>query len=238
MSEKKASKYLAYALGEILLVVIGILIALAINNANERHKKGSKEQEYLLSLHKELVSDSLTFVSTQADIERVEQAARRLAVVLEDPRHSITDSLGFITDFRTMINVTQTLPEPVVWQELLNTGNLELIQDRKLIETLYAHYHKVQMCQSDYESNVLYFVLKGRYIDSSVFSVKESDDLFDNFKMDEMPRKEVFEILLNSVELDHVVHGIVSGSVISRLILESVQESIQTPLQMVSQYLD
>ncbi len=39
--ENKTSKYFKYAIGEILLVVIGILIALQINNLNE-----AKKQEY------------------------------------------------------------------------------------------------------------------------------------------------------------------------------------------------
>jgi len=46
LSENNFSKYLIYAIGEIILVVIGILIALQINNWNEQHK--SNEQELLL----------------------------------------------------------------------------------------------------------------------------------------------------------------------------------------------
>ena len=46
-------KYLLYATGEIVLVVIGILIALAINNANVRQNLENKEQVYLKGLHDE-----------------------------------------------------------------------------------------------------------------------------------------------------------------------------------------
>lgn len=53
LSENKFSKYLIYALGEIILVVIGILIALWINNINEDNK--SKEKERLALA--EIVSD-------------------------------------------------------------------------------------------------------------------------------------------------------------------------------------
>ena len=38
LSDNKFSKYLVYAIGEIVLVVIGILIALSINNWNENNK--------------------------------------------------------------------------------------------------------------------------------------------------------------------------------------------------------
>ena len=45
LSEDKTVKYLKYAIGEIMLVVIGIVIALQINNWNENRKNGIKEQE-------------------------------------------------------------------------------------------------------------------------------------------------------------------------------------------------
>ena len=53
LSENKLSKYLIYALGEIVLVVIGILIALQINNLNEQRIQKNLEQNYLRSLKKE-----------------------------------------------------------------------------------------------------------------------------------------------------------------------------------------
>ncbi len=59
LSENKFSKYLIYAIGEILLVVIGILIALQINNWNESKKLKIKEKEALV----EIVSDFETNIS-------------------------------------------------------------------------------------------------------------------------------------------------------------------------------
>ena len=47
LSENKFSKYLMYAIGEIVLVVIGILIALQINNANELRKERIAEIKML-----------------------------------------------------------------------------------------------------------------------------------------------------------------------------------------------
>jgi len=51
--KNRFSKYLLYAIGEIILVVIGILIALQINNWNEIRKIRNTEQQYLLSLKEE-----------------------------------------------------------------------------------------------------------------------------------------------------------------------------------------
>ena len=55
----KESKYLRYAIGEIILVVIGILIALQINNWNENRKTNIQLKSALQSVYNDMVSDSL-----------------------------------------------------------------------------------------------------------------------------------------------------------------------------------
>jgi len=59
ISENRASRYLLYALGEILLVVIGILIALSVNNWNEERIKASKEKSYLKEIRTSLEKDTV-----------------------------------------------------------------------------------------------------------------------------------------------------------------------------------
>ena len=52
--ENKTSKYLKYAIGEIILVVIGILIALSINNWNQQRILEKQSQQVLLNLREEI----------------------------------------------------------------------------------------------------------------------------------------------------------------------------------------
>ena len=54
MVSMETGKYLRYAVGEIVLVVIGILIALQVNNWNEYRKEKVEEKKILLSLHNEI----------------------------------------------------------------------------------------------------------------------------------------------------------------------------------------
>ncbi|WP_445383063.1 DUF6090 family protein [Robiginitalea sp. IMCC43444] len=58
LSENKFRNYFLYAVGEIVLVVIGILIALKINNWNEEQKTESKVQDYYALLLEDLNSDT------------------------------------------------------------------------------------------------------------------------------------------------------------------------------------
>ncbi len=57
MEKNKTGKYLKYAIGEIVLVVIGILIALSINNWNESRKETIQEQFILKRLSTDINSD-------------------------------------------------------------------------------------------------------------------------------------------------------------------------------------
>ncbi|WP_136479864.1 DUF6090 family protein [Cognatitamlana onchidii] len=57
LAQSKFKSYLFYAIGEIVLVVIGILIALQINNWNEHNKLETKKQEYFFQLLEDLKKD-------------------------------------------------------------------------------------------------------------------------------------------------------------------------------------
>lgn len=59
MSENKTSKYFKYAFGEIVLVVIGILIALQINNWNENRKSSNIRNNYYKQVLQDLSKDTV-----------------------------------------------------------------------------------------------------------------------------------------------------------------------------------
>jgi hypothetical protein len=61
LMENKTGKYFKYAIGEIVLVVIGILIALQINNWNENRKEKTFENQVYKQIYNDLISDSLRY---------------------------------------------------------------------------------------------------------------------------------------------------------------------------------
>ena len=60
IEKNKTGKYLKYAIGEIILVVIGILIALQINNWNESNNQSKKELALLVNLKNDINTDILS----------------------------------------------------------------------------------------------------------------------------------------------------------------------------------
>ena len=65
METGKKGKYLKYAIGEIALVMIGILLALQVNNWNERRELKIKETSLLESLEKELTTIFWNYIMNQ-----------------------------------------------------------------------------------------------------------------------------------------------------------------------------
>lgn len=61
LAENKFSKYLLYAIGEIVLVMIGILLAFQVNNWNENRKLEKLENSYYINILNDLHNDSLEF---------------------------------------------------------------------------------------------------------------------------------------------------------------------------------
>ncbi len=93
LTENKFSKYLIYAIGEIILVVIGILIALQINNWNEWKKDRVKEKEVMINLAENL---ELNIEALESDIDRLLKfnTSSRIVLNVLDNQQPFTDSLA------------------------------------------------------------------------------------------------------------------------------------------------
>ena len=74
ISENNMGKYFKYAIGEILLVVIGILLALQINNWNENRKERSNELKILNTLNAEFTRNGNTLDSLLLELKVIEQS--------------------------------------------------------------------------------------------------------------------------------------------------------------------
>lgn len=125
--ENRFLKYARYAIGEIVLVVIGILIALQINNLNEERKLRQKEQVLLDQLKEEFQSNLDQLDRKIKMREIMIGSAKTLLEVIDGQRSLAADSIGHYLSF-TRMNPTF---DPI--RNDLNAGDkLSLIQDEGL----------------------------------------------------------------------------------------------------------
>lgn len=93
LTENKFGKYSLYAIGEIMLVVIGILIALQINNWNDRQKDNCRETEILLQLKEGLTVDKDKMESELESLSKIQLSIKGLETLLENPNHPYSPEL-------------------------------------------------------------------------------------------------------------------------------------------------
>lgn len=136
MEQNHVRRYLLYALGEILLVVIGILIALQIDTWNETNKQQQASRDFITRLQKE-VQKNIRY--TEAEIKTEESqihAARTILSFFNTPEETrpptALDSLIYIIlSNNTLEIVSGTLNEG------FNTGNIAIITPDSLRSALY-----------------------------------------------------------------------------------------------------
>ena len=127
LMENKTGKYFKYAIGEIVLVVIGILIALQINNFNEQRKDSEKEQVVLKQLKEDYETD-LNQLRQKMDMrDGIVLSALNVLKAIDYPDKIVRDSL--------IINLAKIDNDPTfdpIENDLISSGNLRLIKNEKL----------------------------------------------------------------------------------------------------------
>lgn len=131
IKDNKLTKYLLYAIGEILLVVIGILIALQINNWNEARKLDIKESIYLNGL-------KIDFEQSQRALNRVIKKTDRVSKTV-DTFVSLIKTRGneltlFQIDSLSMASggFTVFMPSEGVINDIIGSGKLDMIKNTEL----------------------------------------------------------------------------------------------------------
>ena len=125
LNEGKTSKYFKYAIGEIVLVVIGILIALQINNANENRKEKIIESSYLKRLIIDLEENKMLWKKTlHRKKKQLEAAHTFLNFRFSKNQDTIIKILPYFQNLGTWkdVNINQ-----VTFNEMVSSGNLNLI---------------------------------------------------------------------------------------------------------------
>lgn len=146
LSEDKFSSYLKYAIGEIILVVIGILIALQINNWNESKKLNTIEKEFVVSIKNDLLRDKEYLKDIIGIIEPKNEAYKILNNDLNELYTSDRKSLdsvflNYFSSQRTFYPISDTYESAVSGNQLTQFKSIELIQ--KLVKLYNSTYDRL-----------------------------------------------------------------------------------------------
>ena len=185
----KTGKYLKYAIGEIILVVIGILIALQINNWNEHRKKEKLKDSYKVSLINDLSKDTLMLGKLISENYRVMNALR-----MQQKRF-----LGLETPIDTLIKIARDEFEPELntrfkynrntFNTLIASGNIDLFS-KEFNDMLMAliSLQDIERENSEWYSNV-YSSKISRFSDDYPVSGHQNSKIFNSIWTDINERK-------------------------------------------------
>lgn len=129
--DNRPLKYARYAIGEIVLVVIGILIALQINTWNNDQIEKRKEQSVLIGLHDTFVHNlkNLNYVMT---ISKESFDSSKTLLSLMGPNASDYTNTQVDSLVSLMINYTTYDPSVGTVDDIINSGKLNIIQNKEL----------------------------------------------------------------------------------------------------------
>jgi len=157
IANSKFYKYFKYAIGEIILVVIGILIALQINNWNERRKLQEESRQIANNLNSEFMNNRIVL---RERIDRLENANEYIRTVLsyitkgeKELGQSNMDSL--ISKSRSYGNYN---PSNSTIQELISSGKLDLVGDYELKNNLFSWLQLLEDTDEDFKNQDLHAI--------------------------------------------------------------------------------
>ncbi len=113
LTENKFGKYLTYAIGEIILVVIGILIALSINNWNEDRKAKTYENQVYNQIYDDLITDCSRYSNAINFYKQRDTLLNRILydsvpsisydTITKENQHNFQYGINLITNYKSLI---------------------------------------------------------------------------------------------------------------------------------------
>lgn len=160
LKENKFKNYFVYAIGEIMLVVIGILIAVSINNWKQSIDLNKVEQNLYSDLIQELQTDLVGIqghrIYNNKYLARYKRASE---IILNDTQKQLTDTLAIIATELT--NFSDFNNEESAYNKLATSGKLEVITNKEILTRLqnlgllYNYINRLENNQQQFMFTVL-----------------------------------------------------------------------------------
>jgi len=215
LTNNRFSKYLLYAIGEILLVVIGILIALQVNNWNEERKERRVEIKFFRNLKNDLHAD-IERLDYMIDLATTKVKASQNVKLLSD-RDSVGSLYDFSDDMLDLIFVDEFKPNDNTYDEMKSSGNFSSIRNDSLklkLMNLRKTYVDIEGSQKHMRNDFDLFLADfekyidwGKYFDLRKSNIPKLDFVYDSVYIESHTSRmnaEVQELFRNKIFLNNI----------------------------------
>ena len=134
LNESKFSKYLLYAIGEIFLIVIGILVALHFNNMNLARQSNEIERQYYQTIKVQLAEDRAILteeINAAADRKKTYISGKN---IIDENNRDRSDELASV--LLRLIDYGDFRRSSSVYQTLVSSGEIKYIKNNRIIDGL------------------------------------------------------------------------------------------------------
>ena len=154
ISEGKTEKYFKYAIGEIILVVIGILIALQINDWSQDKKNQKLEAQYYCRLLEDVNQDLANYNDYVNLLNEKIGTNNTLIQRLQDESMPL-DSIAPLVLKSIKYSIRDTKATTDAFEDIKSSGNLNIIKDLSIKNKLAAYYKTLANTSTVIESSGL-----------------------------------------------------------------------------------
>ena len=177
IDSRSVKKYILYAIGEIFLVVIGILIALQINTMNDQKNMRIKEATMLKELHKDFLKNKIQFDKVKLDHINAFEAAEKMMKYL--PTNNDSHRMLKVGELlSTAVRVPTYNPSNSTIESIINSSSFDVIKNDTLRAYLIS-WKDVLLDYQEEEVNAFKFIQS----ELNPFFVENSDMLDRSSKM-------------------------------------------------------
>ena len=152
----KTTKYFKYAIGEIVLVVIGILIALQINTWNETKKDEHVEKVYMQNLLEDLNSDVAIYDNYAKNNKIIYNLVDSLVLHLKSKNriHRVND----LSYWSRMLTAKWIMVYPTerTYEQMKSSGDLRLIKNRNVADSMSYYYNSLSILNTYNEAGLVW----------------------------------------------------------------------------------
>ncbi|GAA0740128.1 DUF6090 family protein [Gaetbulibacter jejuensis] len=159
-------KKFTYALGEILIVIVGISIAFTMNKCSENSKSETLKQQYLENIKSDIEIDKKTLESISLSIDKKTEILNTVLPLINTDNPEKHSKLSTIY---TVFTSTDFFPKDVTYQTMINSGDFKLIDDFNLKTAIENHYSNYKIMLKDYERlDIIHKEYLGKYMIENV----------------------------------------------------------------------
>jgi hypothetical protein len=174
-------RYLLYAIGEVLLVMIGISLAFQVDNWNENRLKKDEETSYYQNIRVQIIADKELIQGQMHFNNRYMAQFKYAYAIIEAMDRSKIDTLGLI--IRNLTEYSDFDRQGNIYETMVNSGEIKILRNKKIVngirnlEEKYIYINRMENIHYDVGMNHVAAILNP-ILNFATAEIKKPDQVF------------------------------------------------------------